>query len=146
MLKDVKPPKVRYAAINVTAAEKLPIHARCRILDVSESGFYAWRTRPSSERAIRHARLTDLVTEVHEASRQTYGSIRVHAELTLGRGIDVGRHQVELIMRRTGLRGVVGRKKRVLREIMGTTPARRGVSIMSLPGTEAKLSTRSCRR
>jgi putative transposase len=36
----------------------------------------------------------------------------VHAELTLGRGIKVGRHQVELVMRRAGLRGVVGRRKR----------------------------------
>ncbi|HVL37805.1 MAG TPA: transposase [Fimbriimonadaceae bacterium] len=111
LLKDVKPPKVRYAAIKVMAAEKLPIQSACRILDVSESGFYAWRTRPPSERAIRHAWLTDLVTEIHETSRQTYGSIRVHAELTLGRGIDVGRHQVELVMRPAGLRGVVGRGK-----------------------------------
>jgi putative transposase len=112
LLKDVKPPKVRYAAIKIIAAEKLPIQSACRILDVSESGFYAWRTRPPSERAIRHAWLTDLVTEIHEASRQTYGSIRVHAELTLGRGINVGRHQVELVMRRAGLRGVVGRRTR----------------------------------
>jgi putative transposase len=112
LLKDVKPPKVRYAAIEVMAVEKLPIQNACRILDVSQSGFYAWRTRPPSERAIRHAWLTDLVTEIHEASRQTYGSIRVHAELTLGRGINVGRHQVELVMRRAGLRGVVGRRKR----------------------------------
>jgi putative transposase len=112
LLKDVKPPKVRYAAIKVMVAEKLPIQSACRILDVSESGFYAWRIRPPSERAIRHAWLTDLVTEIHDASRQTYGSIRVHAELTLARGIDVGRHQVELVMRRAGLRGVVGRRKR----------------------------------
>jgi len=112
LLKDVKPPKVRYAAIRVMAAEKLPIQSACRILDVSESGFYAWLTRPPSERAIRHAWLTDLVTEIHGASRQTYGSIRVHAELTLGRGVDVGLHQVALVMRRAGLRGVMGRRKR----------------------------------
>jgi putative transposase len=79
---------------------------------VSESGFYAWCTRPPSERSIRHAWLTDLVTEVHDASRQTYGSIRVHAELTLGRGVNVGLHQVALVMRRAGLRGLVGRRKR----------------------------------
>lgn len=111
-MRDVKPPKVRYAAIKVMAAEKLPIQSACRILDVSESGFYAWLTRPLSERAIRHAWLTDLVTEVHVASRQTYGAIRVHAELTLGRGIDVGRNQVALVMRRAGLQGVIGRRKR----------------------------------
>lgn len=61
---------------------------------MTESGFYAWLTRPPSERAIRHAWLTDLVTEIHDASRQTYGSIRVHAELNLGRGVIVGLYQV----------------------------------------------------
>ena len=93
LLKDAKPPKDRFAAITTMAAEGLPIQATCRMLEVSESGFYAWRSRPPSERQIRHAWLTDLVTEIHVASRQTYGSIRVHAELKLGRGIDVGRHR-----------------------------------------------------
>jgi len=110
-MKDVKPPRVRYAAIKVMAAEKLPIQSACRILEVSESGFYAWLTRPPSERAIRHAWLTDVVTEVHAQSRQTYGAIRVHAELTLGRGIDVGHNQVALVMRRAGLQGMMGRRK-----------------------------------
>lgn len=36
----------------------------------------------------------------------------MHAELKLGLGIDVGRHQVELVMRRASLRGIVGRRKR----------------------------------
>ena len=112
LLRDVKPPKERFAAIKVMAAEKLPVQTACRILDLSESGFYAWLVRPPSERAIRHAWLTDLVTEIHAASRETYGAIRVHAELTLGRGIDVGRNQVELVMRRAGLRGLTGRRKR----------------------------------
>jgi len=112
LLRDVKPPKVRYAAISVMAAEKLPVQSACRILEVSESGFYAWCRRPPSERSIRHAWLTDLVTEVHDASRQTYGSIRVHAELTLGRGVKVGLHQVALVMRHAGLRGLMGRRKR----------------------------------
>jgi len=112
LLKDAKPPKDRFAAIKAMAAEGLPIQAACRMLEVSESGFYAWRDRPPSERQIRHAWLTDLVTEIHFASRQTYGSIRVHAELKLGQGVDVGRHQVELVMRRAGLRGIVGRRRR----------------------------------
>jgi putative transposase len=111
LLKDVKLPKERYAAIQVMAAEDLPVETACRILDVSESGFYAWRGRAPSERAIRHAWLTDLVTEIHAASRETYGSLRVHAELTLGRGVTVGYHQVALVMRRAGIRGVVGRRK-----------------------------------
>ena len=78
---------------------------------VSESGYYAWRSRPPSPRAIRHAWLTEVIRQVHAPSRQTYGSRRVHAELTLGRGITVGFHAVELLMRRAGLQGVTGRPK-----------------------------------
>ena len=93
------------------AAEGLPIQVCRRVLEVSESGFYAWRARPPSARAIRHAWLTDTIRQVHAASRQTYGSRRVHAELTLGRGITVGYHAVELLMRRAGPQGVTGRPK-----------------------------------
>jgi putative transposase len=93
------------------AAQGLPVQVCCRVLEVSESGYYAWRSRPPSPRVIRHAWLTDLIREVHAASRQTYGSRRVHAELTLGRGISVGFHTVELLMRRAGLQGVTGRPK-----------------------------------
>jgi putative transposase len=93
------------------AAEGLAVQVCCRVLEVSESGYYAWRSRPPSARAIRHAWLTDAIYQVHTASRQTYGSRRVHAELTLGRGITVGYHAVELLMRRAGLQGVTGRPK-----------------------------------
>ena len=93
------------------AAQGFPVQVCCRVLEVSESGFYAWRSRPPSSRAIRHAWLTDAIHQVHAASRQTYGSRRVHAELTLGRGIAVGYHAVERLMRRAGLQGVTGRPK-----------------------------------
>ena len=51
------------------AAEGLPVQIACRVLGVSESAYYAWRKRPTSARAIRHAWLTDLITEVHATSR-----------------------------------------------------------------------------
>jgi len=56
------------------ADEQLPIQLACRILGVSESGYYAWNSRPPSERSIRHAWLTDLILQVHADSRQTYGA------------------------------------------------------------------------
>jgi putative transposase len=93
------------------AAEGLPVQGACRTLEVSESGYYAWRSRPPSARTIRHAWLTDLIRQVHAASRDTYGSRRVHAELTLGRAIVVGYHAIELLMRRAGLRGLTGAPK-----------------------------------
>jgi hypothetical protein len=54
-------------------AEGLPAQLACRVLDVSESGFYAWRSRAPSERAIRHSWLTDLIRQIHVDFRGVYG-------------------------------------------------------------------------
>lgn len=83
----------------------------CRVLGVSESGFYEQRSRPPFERAVRHAMLTDLITQIHAECHGIYGARRVHAELTLGRGVTIGHNQVGLLMRRAGLQGVAGRRK-----------------------------------
>ena len=93
------------------AAEKLPVQVACRVLGVSVSGFYAHRNRTPSERSVRHAMLTDLITQIHVESHQIYGGRRIHAELTLGRGVLGGHHQVELLMRCAGLQGLFGRRK-----------------------------------
>ena len=42
-------------------SEGLPTRVACRVLELSESGFYEWRTRPPSARASRHVWLTDLI-------------------------------------------------------------------------------------
>ena len=93
------------------AGEGLPVQMACRVLGVSESGYYAWRKRAPSARAIRHAWLTDLIREVHLASRGTYGARRVHAELALGRGVSVGHQAIELVMHRVGIKGLTGRSR-----------------------------------
>jgi putative transposase len=91
------------------AAEGMAVQVACKVLGVSESGFYEHRKRPPSERSIRHAMLTDLITQIHVESHGIYGGRRVHAELTLGRGVVVGHNQVQLLMRRAGLGGITGR-------------------------------------
>jgi putative transposase len=95
----------------VIAAEGLPIEVACRVLGVSASGYYEWLNRGLSARALRHAWLTELVIRTHTESRGVYGVRRVHAELTLGLGISVGRQAVELLMRRAGLQGLSGRPR-----------------------------------
>jgi len=93
------------------AAEGLPIEAACRVLGVSVSGYYEWLDRPPSARALRHAWLMERIAHVHRESRDTYGVRRVHAELTLGHGIAVGREAVARLMRRAGLQGISGRPR-----------------------------------
>ena len=56
--------------------------------------------------------LTEQIQAVHQASFGTYGSRRVHAELRLGLGVVVGHGAVEMLMRRAGLAGLPGRKRR----------------------------------
>src|SRR6266849_757203 len=56
----------------------LPVVACCRVMKVSSSGFYEWRSRPASARAIADAALTDKIIEIHTMSRRSYGSPRTH--------------------------------------------------------------------
>jgi putative transposase len=53
----------------------------CDILQVSRSGFYAWRGRPLSPRGRQRQELLDQIRRVHVDSRGIYGSPRIHAEL-----------------------------------------------------------------
>lgn len=53
----------------------------CRVLQVSVSGYYAWRKRGLSQRAAANASLLEAIKCAHRASRQTYGSRRVTAAL-----------------------------------------------------------------
>ncbi|ADP84443.1 IS3 family transposase [Pseudofrankia inefficax] len=105
-VEQVVPPKVRFALAAELAAEGVPVKQACLILGVSRSGFYDAKNRPPSARAIRQAWLTDQITAVFEAPRQTYGAPRVRAELVLGQGLVVSRKTVAVLMRRAGLAGL----------------------------------------
>jgi putative transposase len=90
---------------------RFPIQFMCRMLGVSRSGYYGWRDRPPSARNRADAALTEKIGEIHERSRETYGSPRVHAELrTLG--TYCGRKRVERLMRQAGLRGCMRGQRR----------------------------------
>ncbi len=81
----------------------------CRLLEVSTSGYYAWRRRTASQRARADAALLVRIREIHAASRRTYGAPRIHAELA-AKGTHVGRKRVTRLMRGANLAGVSRRK------------------------------------
>jgi putative transposase len=101
---------VRFVFIDGEKAH-YPVGVLCRAMKVSRSGYYAWRTREPSQRASEDDALAHTVAEVHERSRGTYGSPRIHAELR-ARGHRVGRKRVARLMRRTGLAGLTRRRYR----------------------------------
>lgn len=81
----------------------------CRVLGVSRSGLYASRRRPlKSSRQDADAELIEHIRRVHSASRETYGSPRIHADLRSS-GIRVGHTRVERLMRENGIRAQVRR-------------------------------------
>ena len=85
------------------------ITTMCAVLDVSPSGYYAWRRRQPSARALRDAVLQREIVTVHRANRGVYGAPRIHADLDEA-GIHVGRKRVARLMRALGLQGVTRRK------------------------------------
>jgi putative transposase len=100
-----------------------PVSMLCRMLGVSKSGYYAWRSRPPSKRSREDYALTEKIREVHHRSRQTYGSPRVHAELR-ALGVRCGRRRVARLMRVAGLRGCMrSRKRRTTRRDPRAAPA-----------------------
>lgn len=89
-----------------------PVVRMCRVLEVSVSGFYDWLKRPPSPRAQADEQLTRRIRAVHERSRQTYGYLRVHAQLR-DEGVRAGKHRVARLMRQAGLKPRCVKRRRV---------------------------------
>lgn len=81
----------------------------CRVLEVSSSGYYAWRKRPPAARAQEDAKLLKRIRAIHRRSKGTYGVPRIHAELAAD-GVHVGRKRVARLMKAADLQGVSRRK------------------------------------
>ena len=74
----------------------------CQVLQVSRSGYYAWTRRPPSDRAQRRAELVEQIRTAHQQSNGTYGSPRVHAELT-EQQVEVCVNTVAKLMKEEGI-------------------------------------------
>jgi putative transposase len=89
--------------------DRFDLAALCAALEVSRSGYYAWLKRPASPRQKRREELTEKIREVHEESRYTYGSPRVHAELA-DRQVSVCVNTVARLMKQAGLQSRIRRR------------------------------------
>lgn len=64
----------------------------CAALAVSRSGYYAWRDRAPSARAMEDQRLLPILRQLHQEMREEYGAVKLWREATQ-RGIPCGRHR-----------------------------------------------------
>ena len=112
---------MKFAFIHAEKAS-FPVAALCRLLGVTRQGYYAYVSRPPSERLKRERALQQRVQQVHAESRGTYGSPRVLATLQQ-RGEPASKRRVERALRSLGLRG--GQTHCILSSAMcwtGTSP------------------------
>lgn len=91
-------------------AAQFSVSLLCRVTGVSRGGFYAWRSRPPSARAIADEALAAQIAQIHDQTLGIYGAPRIHAELRLGHGVSVGKKRVARIMRTLGIFGASGRR------------------------------------
>jgi len=87
-----------------------PVKALCRTLGLSTSGYYAWLSRPPSERSRSNASLLGRIREIHRFSRHTYGRPRIYAELR-DDGVVANHKRVARLMKLSGIVGATRRRK-----------------------------------
>lgn len=71
----------------------------CDTVEVSKSGYYAWSSRPESERALENARLTERIRAIHAESDRAYGSQPRKAAALRTEGLQCGENRVARLMR-----------------------------------------------
>ena len=108
---------MKYAWIDEMAGQRLwwfSVALACELLEVSTSGFYDWRARrhrPATRREREQQLLVAAITVEHIASRERYGSPRIHAEL-VDQGWRIGENRVARLMSAHGIVGRAGRRRR----------------------------------
>lgn len=101
---------MKYRAIRDNAG-RFAVSLMCSALEVSNSGYYAWRDRPESARAQANRRLLGRIRDAHRRSRCTYGSPRITHELR-AEGQCVGENRVARLMQAAQIRAKSARKWR----------------------------------
>ena len=70
----------------------------CKILNVSRSGYYAWKNKLPSKRLLANEILLKQIIAIYEKNRKVYGSPRIHATLQI-EGFKCGVNRVAKLMK-----------------------------------------------
>ena len=74
-------------------------------MEVSPSGYYAWRKRLTTPPSIRRKTLKQLVKNCYWENRKRYGTRRIKATLAKS-GVKIGRFQIRRLMKEEGLKAI----------------------------------------
>ena len=85
------------------AKKEFPVQRLCKVLGVSQSGYFAWKDRPACRRQHEDMVLLAHIRSAFALSNATYGSPRMTRELR-DDGITIGRHRVARLMRENALK------------------------------------------
>lgn len=90
------------------------------MLEVSTSGYHAWRKRPVSQRESDNRCLVEKIRIFHQSSRRTYGSPRIHKDL-IEIGETCGKNRVARLMRAEGIQSKMTPKFVITTDSRNTT-------------------------
>jgi transposase InsO family protein len=106
--------------------KQFPITAMCRVLEVSVSGYYRWRSRARSKRAQENERLLSMIQALHKESRQNYGSPKVYRRLRQ-QGETCNHKRVERLMREHAIKAKRVKKFKVTADSRHNEPVAENV-------------------
>lgn len=91
---------MRYAFIQQQT--QWAVNTLCAVLQVSRSGYYDWRKRTPSQRAVRNEQLLKHIQTVHHQFRQAYGAVKTWKHLNKV-GIACGKHRIAKLRQTAGI-------------------------------------------
>lgn len=94
---------MKYAIIEELRLQ-YPVQALCHQMELSESGYYNWRSRPLSRRQQDDTHLKVVIKAAHKRTRETFGPERLQQDIVKNEGMQVGVHRIKRLHKELGIR------------------------------------------
>ncbi len=105
MLRNLRQRKLKRYAFIDQERKNYPLKILCRVMEVSASGYYAWRKRLTKPPCLKRKRLVDLVRNCYFENRRRYGTRRISQALAKA-GVMLGRQKVRRLMSEENLKAI----------------------------------------